>query len=499
MRQAGNRRPANFNALQNFGEINFYMNSKVIWLAAGLITGAALMVPFVHPRPVSVSTVEPAAGQPLPEKTPPNLPAAELPVPVRQSTALTLYEEIAACGESDLLSLAKKILALPDSPMRRAALDLLMESWVQIDFKGALNFANKLPANDRALAFKSALLKLGSSRFDEALSWVDANYSIALRQEAGIWLYCGLAMTNPQNALARLQQLPNSQLKQNATYSILSQWAETDVYGALAWLKEAPRDSRTADAYRRLMDVYIAKHPDQALDFVSTMEGADYWKGRYTKDIVVKIVGTDPQKALQLADSITDSTVQAEAYKELFSQWGTQDSAAALNQALQMSGNTNLDGATRNDIIRDSALGMLNQDRSQLLAKFDVIPPEIRMEITEPLVTQWMEENPGAALQWTEKLGTDHPDYDLAMSAIINSYGQSDPEKAISLAGKIKDQATRETDVYRALQNLYRQNPPQAEHLSASPSLVPTVVAAAFDNWIKETGAKESIFVPAAK
>lgn len=475
------------------------MNTKIIWLVAGLITGAALMLPFIHPRPAANSNLELAASQPIPTEAPPTMLAAEPPLRTNNSPTLTLYEEIAACGESDLLTMAKRILALPDSSMRQAALDLLMERWIAFDFKGALTFANKLTGSDRALAFKSALLKLGNHRFDEALAWVDTNYSSGVRQEAEIWLYCGLAQTNPGNALARLQKLPNSQLKQDATYSILSQWGETDVYGALAWLKEAPRDSRTMDAYRRLMDVYIAQHPDQALDFVSTMEGTDYWKGRYTKDIVEKIARADPQKALQVAGSITDPNARADAYNALFSQWGMQDSAAALDQALQMRGNTNLTDSTKNDILRASAFGMLNHDRNQLLTKFDVIPPDIRMEIVGPLITQWMQDNPSAALQWTDQFSHDSPEYNLAMSALVNSYGQSDPEKAINLAGKINDQGTRENDIYGALQNLYRQNPQHAGELASNQSLVPTEVTTAFNNWIKETGAKESVFAPSTK
>ena len=468
---------------------------RIVWLTCGVILGVAVMLPFVHRNPPTALTPSSRLQAAVVPMTPP--PAQTVAAPplfsTNNSPALALYASVAACDVADFLAMAKKILALPASPMRQAALDLLMERWTQADFPAALTFANHLAGNDRAQAFKSTLLQLGQTRFDEAVAWIDTNFSGPVRGEAELWLYCGWAQKNPSAALARLLQTPGT-ANQDIIYSVLSQWAETDIYAAFAWLKDAPRNSRTTDAWQRLMQIYIAQHPEEAMEYVAKNVTDADWKDRYTKAIVEKVAETDPQKALGLAAAIASSADREAAYDAIFSQWSKQNPAGALAAALAESGAANLSGAAKNDLLRTSAFGLLNQDRNQLVAQFNDIPQDIRLEVVGPLMTQWVAENPAAAMNWAEQLAPDSPEYNLALSGAVMAYSHSDPEKAITLADKLSDADMRGDDVYVALQNLYRQNPPRAVTVAADPSLVPAEIASHFNEWINETGKKEYSF-----
>ncbi len=205
-------------------------------------------------------------------------PSKDANPPAAPSSSLDLYTSVAQVQRDDLPELAKKILALsPDSPHRAAALDLLMERWAAIDAEGALSFAKTLFGSDRDAAFKSALLRLGTTGFSHALNWLGENTSGSTRKNAQIWLYTGLARNDPQAALRQIENLKPGGLKDDALFTVVSDWAQRDVHAAFAWYKTAPWSEKMPFIDQRLMYSYMLQDPRGTQKLIAQLDDKNYW------------------------------------------------------------------------------------------------------------------------------------------------------------------------------------------------------------------------------
>ncbi len=412
------------------------------------------------------------------------------------SLALELYNSISRCRAEDCLRMAGEILALPaDSPHRLAALDLLMEQWVEIDFAAALDHANALRGDDRTQAFRSSLLRLGNGRFEETLAWMNANLPVASCQESQVWLFCGLADSNPTEALAAINRLNPGGLKEDALFSVVSRWAETDINGAFEWFKTAPWTGKSMELYNRLMTTYITKFPDEARTFVAQLDDAEYWKGRYGQQLVNAFATTDPVKALEVTLGLSNPRVRDNAFTDLFEQWSATDPTAAFGRALVMANDESLSPLTRNTISRQAAFAMLLENRGVVLQNFDRLPADIRDELAGPIVTQWMAEDPSAAMAWAVSFDRESPASNLALCAAAAHQEKWDPETAITTAGRIAYPDIRQSSIHSALQNLYRQDPERATIVAADANRVHPEIQSLFQRWVKESGSDEMTFL----
>ncbi|MCU0748732.1 MAG: hypothetical protein MUF13_04210, partial [Akkermansiaceae bacterium] len=356
--------------------------------------------------------------------------------PIEQSSGV--YSAITDCPQNELNDMAERILSLrDDSPHRLAALDLLMERWVSINPTEALAFAYSLRGADRDEAFKSALLRLGQSQFSETMAWMTANMTIAARSNAQIWLYCGLARTDPLASLKEIEALEHGKLKEDALFNVVSEWAQVDLKSAFDWYETAPWNSKMPEVYQRLMDVYIRNHPEHAKTFVAQMDEGNYWKRRYTEDLAVSMAEKDPATAYQLSKGLTNATDQERALNHVFEKWAQEDPKEALSAAFDLSTNQNVETSTINDVFRQAAFGMLWEDLDAIHENYNKFPEDIRRELVGPMVKQWMENDPVAASQWAASNPKDSPDYNLAMSSVASYYEQWDPETGIAMANKI--------------------------------------------------------------
>ncbi len=465
--------------------------NHVVLTLTGIAIGV-LLEKSIGPR----QSAPPASSVPSHVRTPVSASRPAHPHGFSPGPAVGFYTAIAECAVADCEALAAEILALPlDSPHRHAALDLLMERWAEIDAPAALLFANTLRGDDRSQAFKSALLRLGEGRFEETFAWMNANLSVATRQEAQVWLFSGLAELDPLDSINRIANLGPGRLKEDALFTVVSRWAETDVNAAFAWFKTAPWTGRTIELYNRLMATYISRHPDQARTFISQLDGDDYWKGRYGQQLVSALAASDPGQALEVTRELPDDRRRDNSYTELFEQWSASDPQAAFTHALAMAADPTLPESTKNNVARQAAFAMLLEDHSKVLESYDQLPSDIRNEITGPIVSQWMSENPSAALAWAGRFDQDSQAFNLAMSAAAAHQEAWDPEAAIATAGRISYADIRRDSLYSALQHLYRQDPARAAARAADSNLVEPEIKASFDRWVAETGAAEMEFL----
>lgn len=398
-----------------------------------------------------------------------------------------IYTAITDCPQNELKNMANQILNLrDDSPHRLAALDLLMERWVAINPTEALAFAYSLRGADRDEAFKSALLRLGQNQFDETLAWMTDNMTIAARRNAQLWLYCGLARTDPIASLKKIEALDHGKLKEDALFNVVSEWAQVDLKSAFDWYQTAPWNGKMPEVYQRLMDAYIRNHPDTAQHFIAQMDEDNYWKHRYTEDLAISIAEKDPAKAYEMSIAITNATDRERTLNHTFEKWSMENPQEALAAALEFSANDEEELSIVNDVCRQAAFGMLWEDLDATREKYDELPEDIRHELVGPMVKEWMENDPTAAAQWAAAHPKDSPEYNLAMSSVAAYYEQWNPETGIIMANMITYNDIKDSSIYSALKQLYYQNPTRALEVAENKELVPEEIKQGLHHWIKE-------------
>lgn len=413
---------------------------------------------------------------------------------IEQSSGI--YTAITDCLQTELKDMAERILNLrDDSPHRLAALDLLMERWVSINPTEALAFAYSLRGADRDEAFKSALLRLGQSQFSETMAWMTANMTIAARSNAQIWLYCGLARTDPLASLKEIEALEHGKLKEDALFNVVSEWAQVDLKSAFEWYETAPWNAKMPEVYQRLMDVYIRNHPEHAKTFVAQMDEGNYWKRRYTEDLAVSMAEKDPATAYELSRGLTDATDQERALNHVFEKWAQENPQEALSAAFDLSANQGVETSTINDAFRQAAFGMLWENLDAIHENYHKFPEDIRNELVGPMVKQWMERDPAAAAEWAAEHPKDSPEYNLAMSSVASYYEQWDPEKGIVMANKITYNDIKSSSIYSSLKQLYFQNPDRALAVAKNPDLVPEDIQQGLHRWINEYKDSQLIYL----
>lgn len=405
-----------------------------------------------------------------------------------------LYSRLGATGKVDFVALAAEILALSeDSPHRLSAFDLLFDRWAQENPTEALEFAGTLQGGMREEAFRATLLRLGSEGFEETLAWMNEYMDYSARDDIQMWLYVGLAQSNPVLAMAEIAKLEDGKIKESALVNVVSVWAKVDVLAAFDWYETASWNGEMAGIYERLIGAYLTQDPEGARYLIEQMDES-YVRDKYQLELVTMMAESDVNFALEVSEAIVEPIQRETAFTYAFEVWAQQNPEAALEKAIEISADGTMEKSTINSIFRQSAFALLWQDTDKLRESYTQLPKDIREEIVSPFVQEWMMEEPVAAAAWAAQFPSDSVEYNLGISGVVFHYKNWDPEEGIRYAQAITYTDIKNDNVYSSLKSLYRKDPARAIEVAADSNLVNREVQEGFTNWIEETGKTSMIF-----
>lgn len=410
--------------------------------------------------------------------------------------AVSIFQKLSQVEITDYQSLMEDILKLPkDSALRESSLELLLPSWALADPEGALGYVNKLKGDSRTQGLQIVLQTLGEGSFEETQEWMAANLRFIDIQTLSPYLFLGFAKKDPHEALATINNLEDNQMKKDCLLTVVGDWAEKDAVAAFDWFENAPWSKPMRDVYKQIIDSYMDQDPEGAFELIQTIDEDSYWRARYSKDLASKLASTDPKRALEIAETITDEGRKEEALTSVFEDWSNNDPEQALASALEYASKEGLEDSAKNDINRQAAFGLLWQKPELLREKYPDLPEDIRHEIVGPMLDTWIPENEEAATEWVRTFDPESIEYNLGMSSIAGYYTDWDPELSLELASRITYNDIRFDREYEALKNLYRKDQGLALEVLASGSLVSKEINQAFEIWTSDYEEREILFV----
>ena len=260
-------------------------------------------------------------------------------------------------------SLAQSIVALPADAIPAAQkagfLGLALSKWSQVDPVAAAKLLDASATNDRALtgARVSIASNWAASDPQAALAWAQkssdepgarfalsaavtgwwrtdpraaeayvASHLDTLGMETVISLARQIFSQDPQRAKDWANQLPNVEVRRNATSFVAMQMANSDPKSAVQWVLSLPDELRDS-AIPAVVSSWTRRDPDAAAGWINGLSG-------HARDQAVSAYGAalsnrDPNVALTWAATISDETMRIRSVERIVTGWLRRNPADA--------------------------------------------------------------------------------------------------------------------------------------------------------------------------
>jgi len=433
---------------------------------------------------------------------PAGLQAAQLEGYVSQyNPARTLYSDVySAWASTDPTAAAADALNLPPNSTKDQSLVAVARAWADQDPAAALAWSNTLPAGsaknsavDAAIQAMSKqdpqtaaaaasnlpdtqdrdglMATIASNWADQdpvaALTWADQSLTGASQNNAINMAFITFCSTDPAGAANYyLSQVSNPNMVHNTdAFMVAFNWAGQDSQGAINWAMALPAGTTgtsdpTTDLRNEILRVGLIdlsdNDPVAAASYLQQNLASDPNFSQLSSQLVLHWSKSDPQAALTWAQSLPPSDAQSQSVSTAVTQLATIDPQTALNDALQLTGDT------QNKTIGSVFASWAGQQPNQAVAALATLPAGEGLDSATASVAQsWLNTDPAAASQWIDTLSPGSA-RDGAVSALISTIGSNDPASAYNWAVTIGDPTERDTQVVNLAKQWSAKDPAAA-------------------------------------
>lgn len=439
--------------------------------------------------------------------------------------------------QADLPALIGELSRMPGSSGRSAALQLALDTLAAKDPAAAWSAALALQGPHQQRTALLTVASLAASKDPkQVLRWAAELRDSALRAQIQSAAVSSAAMTNPRLALDLALSLPAARSGPGnpggfLISSIFSQWARSDPEAAAAALRGL-EPGLAAQALGAAASALVQKDAQAAWRLVRDFNPAlsrPRW-GDPRQMVIAQWAQTDPQAALEAAQSIPEAGVRSNAIANAIQTWAGNNPEAALGFAITLADSQARANAlltfTHNQFLRPekllpvilehfppgdnyamavsslfsrwaaedpraaaAALSALPPGRaltnsaseiasawmasarnpSEVLRWLETLPPgQTRSAAISNAFRAWAEQDPAAAARGLAALTVGRGE---AQAAIASSWARSDPQSALRWAAALPQPGERNTSIERVI-GAWAQESPEAA-AAALPSLPP--------------------------
>jgi len=289
--------------------------------------------------------------------------AASLASPLVRDSALR--EVFESWSGRDLRSAAEMVKFLPIGTAQSTAATVVAKHFARADFDGALGWMNALAAPIQGAAFQTIMRTMwtqtGSNNPGAALPWLQAQSSMAFREQGIRFIAAEWAKRDPLSALASAALLSQNSDRNLFTETTLRTFAQTNPREAALWLASQPASPETERLMNQVMATWTAFEPSTTARWASELPNpalrsksitavAESW-AKVDPDGLVAWIGSlsdvtkrdaavegatrvwmreDPATAAQWAAGIADRGKRDNSLMQVIREWKNHDMAAAL-------------------------------------------------------------------------------------------------------------------------------------------------------------------------
>lgn len=440
--------------------------------------------------------------------------------------------------------------SLPPEQRRKVSVSPLLENLAATDVNRAGELAATLTGQARLAAFSQIADGLAEADFEAAVKWIYGLPSLRDRKSALYGLLENVENAGPAATLAAAQQVPDGPARldfltkalcavgghrspfkatvlnglplEEATRilcqsdELLRSFCDADARAASTWVARLP-PARINKFLNELGSVYADQDPQAAYVWASELPVAQQ---ALAMGGVLRIMAYDDgpgayAKALQIADE----QGRQDLLKTVLSSWMFKDPTAAEQAVQQTTGDvrSSLQDKLAEKKITDNPadgaaflLSLLHSgngedakaaewqsgslgrrwattDPTAGVAWLGKLPEgKLREQFVQEFAANWTRQDPIAASAWIDTLPAGNTK-DTAATKLVGSIHESDPERAAVWAGKIADQAMRESACRDVFPDWLKTNFAQAQQALQAADLPDSLKA----DWLKRAQPKQ--------
>ena len=384
--------------------------------------------------------------------------SASLPAKERQRARFAAYLRYAAL---DPQAAVDHLLGAGDA--NDLLLSVAFAAWAMQDADAALRRAESLDLMQRDQA-SAAVWSVSPAHDDPQQAWQEAlaSESGQARSEALRYIAHTWAGAAPDEALAAIDELPESQEKETLRMTVLFKWAREDQDAVLHWVQQRPEvrnlvpvllqmmadDSpvkaiefalATAGkdrqmAVTRVMHRWARSDPRAAFEWILSNESSVHDVSLATLPLR-EMAGTAPRQALALAERL-DKTRRRLAISAILEQWAARDAPAAAAWLDSSSGE--LEGAR----VAKVATAYARQHGEEAFDWVLAQAPEHQGDAVAMVVRELVKRSPQRALRLAQRIGEPQL-YRNAIASIVSAWAGEDPRAARRWVGANAEDSQR--------------------------------------------------------
>ena len=333
----------------------------------------------------------------------------------------------------------------------------LLARWAELDPPAATAAATQGLTADRNL--DAEMLKTAIGEWGVRDPAAAADFVAALddtrREKAVFGLLAGVAVSQPETALALLARFPEAAKDHEAYELIFGSWSERDPRSAAARAAGLPAGALRDGALAGIAEHWAQRDAATAYAW-ATQLGDPAERATALQKTLRTWAESDPQAAANRVLGLDDASIVRNVAGTIAQNLAETDMPAAQRFAAQLG-----DDAARTDAQQMVAMRMSEKNIAEATAYAGQMPEgSTRASVLSNLSTKWFLKDPITAAQW---LGTLPPSgsRDSAVSAYVERAVELDPESALAWAGSMTGVDERAKTTTKAYE-VWQKKAPQA-------------------------------------
>jgi len=295
----------------------------------------------------------------------------------------------------------------------------------------------------RAQRMSNLLDQIAAGDVRSALIFLDGQPKNGAMHELLICLLRRWAGSDPRAAAVASMEL-GAATQLDAIASVLPLWAQKDVDGALAWVKDLPEGELKSGAQIAMAYETARTKPAMALDLAMALPASPE-SDQVLSYIAMQWAATEPRDAASWASQLEEQALRERLLAMIATVWGGADPVSAGNLAVE----SIPAGRAQEDALVGIVERWVQTDPTTAAAWVAQFPQgDLRTAAMENITSQWGQSDYIKTGAWLNTLPRD-ASWDAAVGVYASGLGASHRDLALSWAGSIQDASLRGTVLNR--------------------------------------------------
>jgi len=306
------------------------------------------------------------------------------------------------------------------------------------EIQAAVARLNRIPNSQRRIDTLCALMRRwaeldGSGAFDYALLLNDAE----TQKQVLMAVADELSRLNPQLLAEKILAIPTNSLSGELVHILAISWAQCDVRSALVWAGRLPENGDKEDAFFTIRSQWAEQYPEEASKAISLLSESSP-TARLISITASHWGETDPAKALAWINTLSENQ-RALAVSEVVGSWARRDPVSAGSYVAQLPPGGMQDEAAR--AVLSTWAGHSPQEAVEWVVQFPA--GELQEQGIRLAVSAWNSVDSAGVQTWASNLPVDQT-RDTVMKSLVETIAFSNPDKAIDMISLINDLGKQE-------------------------------------------------------